>query len=102
MKCKIENQLKIGTILSYISIFISLGSGLILTPFIIKSLTISEYGLYSLVGSLVGYLSILEGGIGTTVVRYVSKYRHDKSEEDISNLVAICKIIYMLISIFIL
>lgn len=101
MKYKIGDQFKIGTILSYISIFISLGSGLILTPFIIKSLSTSEYGLYSLVGSLVGYISILEGGIGTTVVRYISKYKSERNKKDISNLVAICKIIYAAITIFI-
>jgi O-antigen/teichoic acid export membrane protein len=35
----------------------------------------SEYGLYSLIGSLVGYFSILDMGLGTAIVRYTARNR---------------------------
>lgn len=77
------NQLKIGALLSYVNIFITLVTGLIYTPILLRMLGQAEYGLYSLIGSLVGYLSILDLGLGNTIVRYTAKNRAigDKNSE---------------------
>ncbi|CEN43375.1 Polysaccharide biosynthesis protein [Capnocytophaga canis] len=79
------NQLKKGAILSYLNIILTNVVGLVLTPFIIRSLGDSEYGLYTLIGAFVGYLSIMDLGLNNTIVRYVAKYRAEnnkKKEED--------------------
>jgi O-antigen/teichoic acid export membrane protein len=69
------SQLKKGVILSYLNIFLTNIVGIVLTPFIIKSLGDSEYGLYTLVGSFVIYLSLMDMGLNNTIVRFVAKYR---------------------------
>ena len=69
------NQLQIGAILSYVNIAASVFVGLIYTPLMLRLLGQSEYGLYSLVGAFVGYLSILDMGLGNTIVRYISRNR---------------------------
>ncbi len=69
------NQLKKGATLTYINIFLSNTLGLLLTPFIIKSLGHSEYGLYTLIGSFVSYLTLLDLGLNNSIVRFVAKYR---------------------------
>lgn len=70
-----RNQLKMGAILSYINILAGLIVGLGYTPVMIRLLGQSEFGLYSLIGSLVAYLSVLDMGLGNTIVRYVSRNR---------------------------
>lgn len=70
-----KNQLKIGAILSYVNILAGLIVGLGYTPIMIRLLGQSEFGLYSLIGSLVAYLSVLDMGLGNTIVRYVSRNR---------------------------
>lgn len=70
-----QNQLKMGAILSYVNILAGLIVGLGYTPVMIRLLGQSEFGLYSLIGSLVAYLSILDMGLGNTIVRYVSRNR---------------------------
>jgi O-antigen/teichoic acid export membrane protein len=79
------SQIKKGALLSYISIFLTNIIGLILTPFIIRSLGSSEYGLYTLIGSLVAYFTLIDFGLGDTVIRYVAMYKaqNDKKEEGI-------------------
>lgn len=96
------SQLKKGAILSYLNIILLNVIGLVLTPFIIKSLGDSEYGLYTLVGSLIAYISILDFGLNNAIVRFVAKYRalNDKREEE--NFLAITMFIYAFISIAIL
>lgn len=84
-----KNQLKIGAILSYVNILVSLIVGLGYTPIMIRLLGQSEFGLYSLIGSLVAYLSVLDMGLGNTIVRYVSRNRavgDKKSESELNGL----------------
>lgn len=69
------SQLKRGALLSYINIALTNVIGLIITPFMVRSLGDSEYGLYTLIGAFVGYISIMDLGLNNTIVRYVAKYR---------------------------
>ena len=70
-----SNQRKIGAILSYVSIVASTFVQLLYTPFLIRQLGQSEYGLYSLVSSIIGYLTVLDLGFGNAIVVHTAKYR---------------------------
>lgn len=78
-----NRQYKIGAILSYLSIFIGNIVGIIYTPIMLRLLGQAEYGLYSLVGSMIATLSIVDLGFGNACIRYISKYRAlgDKEKE---------------------
>ncbi|MBF0598349.1 oligosaccharide flippase family protein [Faecalibacter rhinopitheci] len=95
------NQIKKGALLSYINIFLTNTIGLILTPFIVKSLGDSEYGLYTLIGAFVGYIAIMDLGLNNTIVRYVSKYRALEDKESEENFLGTSFIIYGVISFFV-
>lgn len=69
------NQLKVGAILNYVSIALNMLIGLVYTPYLLRSLGQSEYGLYSLATSLIAYLTVLDLGFGNAIVRYTAKYR---------------------------
>ncbi len=69
------NEVKAGAVLSYASIFINIIIGLIYTPIMLRLLGQSEYGLFSLIGSLVGYLTILDLGLGNAIIRYTARNR---------------------------
>lgn len=75
------NQRRWGVALSYLNIFLTAIIGLIYTPVMLRLLGQSEYGLYSLIGSVVGYLSILDMGLGNTLVRYIAKNRIEGTQE---------------------
>ncbi len=95
------SQLKKGAILSYTTIFLTNIIGLLLTPFIIRSLGQSEYGLYILLGSFVGYISLLDFGLSNTIVRFVAKYRANNDKNGEKNFLATVLIIYAVISCFV-
>lgn len=92
-------QLKKGALLSYINIALTNILGLILTPYIIRSLGDSEYGLYVLIGSVVGYLSLLDLGLNNTIIRYVSKYRANKDKVGEESFLATTMLLYGFISL---
>ena len=69
------SQLKMGVMLSYVSLGLHNIIGLLYTPFMLRCMGQSEYGLYSLAASIVAYLTILDFGFGDAVVRYTAKFR---------------------------
>ncbi|UZN00440.1 oligosaccharide flippase family protein [Lysinibacillus sp. MHQ-1] len=68
-------EIKIGAILSYLTIGCTMISSLLFTPLMISLLGQKEFGLYSLMIVLVGYLSILDLGLGNAIVRYIARNR---------------------------
>ena len=78
-----KSQLKSGVVLSYINLIIGNVIPLIYTPMMLSLLGQSEYGLYTLANTIVGYLSLLSFGMGSAIVRYITKYKvsGDKEKE---------------------
>lgn len=79
-----RSELKSGVILSYINLGIGTIIPFIYTPIMLRMLGQAEYGLFSLASSAVSYLSLLSFGFGSTIIRYISKYRAegDKASEE--------------------
>lgn len=80
----IKNQRKIGAILSYVVIALNMVVGLAYTPFLIRSLGQSEYGLYSIVYTVISYLTVMDMGFGNSIIIYTARYinQGDKERQD--------------------
>ena len=77
-----QNQLKTGVVISYINLLIGNILPFISTPIMLRLLGQAEYGLYGIANSIMGYVSLLNLGIGGTIVRYLSKYRAEGSQQE--------------------
>ncbi len=93
------NQLKAGALLSYASIFITILVGLVYTPIMIRLLGQAEFGLYSLIGAIVGYLSILDLGLGNAIVRYTARNRAVGDKETESSMNGMFLVLYSFIGL---
>lgn len=93
------NQRRTGAILSYVSIFANMLVQLLYTPFLISKLGQSEYGLYSLVSSIIGYLTVLDLGFGNAIVVHTAKYRAIGEKEKEQTLHGMFKVIYTIIGV---
>lgn len=96
------NQRKCGVVLSYISIVVNALIGFAYVPLLLNLMGESEYGLYQLMGSLIAYLSIMDFGMSSTVIRYYSRYRSLGDEEGAENSLALSSIIYGVITVIII
>lgn len=94
-----KNQRKTGAILSYISIIISNLVALVYTPIMTRLMGQSEYGLYSLVSTIVNYLTILDFGFGNAIIIYTARYRNQGQKENEYKLHGMFLIIYSIIGI---
>ena len=93
------NQLKIGVVLNYLIITLNIVIGLVYTPFLLKMLGQSEYGMYSLAQSVITYLVILDLGFGNAVIRYTAKFRAESKTREAESLFGMFLLIYGVIAI---
>ncbi|MGG3943992.1 oligosaccharide flippase family protein [Peribacillus psychrosaccharolyticus] len=93
------SDVKKGIISSYGILAADIVSGIIFTPFLIRSLGQSEYGIYSLIGAFVASLTILDFGFGNAITRYIAQYRAEERKDKESNFLAMCLIIYLGIAV---
>lgn len=93
------SQLKVGSLLSYIQMGISVIANLIYTPIMINCLGQSEYGLYQTVSSTISMLSILSLGFNASYIRYFSIYKNGNNKENIYRLNGLFLLIFLFIGI---
>ena len=96
------NQLRAGVVMTYLNIGLGSLIPFIYTPIMLRLLGQSEYGLYSLANSVVGYLSLLSFGLGSTIVRYVAKYRAEGNKEQEEKVIGLFIVMYSLLAILVL
>lgn len=92
-----KGQIKAGALITYISNACNIIISIVIIPIILKLVGQEEYGLYSLVYSIMGYFSVLDFGFGNAMIRYVSKYKAEKKDDRSIN--SMFFIIYCIIGI---
>lgn len=93
------NQIKAGAVLNYVIIALNALVGLFYTPYMLRMLGQNEYGLYSLVASIIAYLTLLDFGFGPAVIRYTAKYRAEGKMREQQSLFGLFLILYSIIGI---
>lgn len=93
---------KVGVILSYMLMAVEIISTFLYTPFLIRSLGSAEYGIYQLIMSVTSYLALLDLGVGSSVVRYMSKYRADKDIVSQRKFLGVITLYYLIIGVIVI
>ncbi|MCF0256780.1 MAG: oligosaccharide flippase family protein [Bacteroides heparinolyticus] len=93
------NQLKAGAFLNYIILGLDALVGILYTPFLLRMLGQSEYGLYSLAASIIAYLSMLDLGFGDAVIRYTAKFRAEGKTDEQYEMFGLFIILYSIIGV---
>lgn len=92
------NQLKTGAALSYVVLGLNNVVGLLYTPYMLRMMGQSEYGMYALVASVIAYLAILDMGFGNTIIRYTAKFRAEGKTEEQYSMFGMFIILYLAIA----
>lgn len=86
-----------GAIYNYINLLLINIIGIVLTPFIIRSLGTSQYGLYTLIGAVVPYAALFDLGMGKTITRYIAHYRTNNDSTSEAQFLTTTAYIYLFI-----
>ena len=93
------NQLKVGAALSYIVLGLSNIVALVYTPYMLRMMGQSEYGLYALVSSVIAYLTVLDFGFGNAIIRYTAKFKAEGKLDEQYSMFGMFIILYSIIGI---
>lgn len=94
-----NNQLKAGAVLNYVVIILNTLVGLLYTPYMLRMMGQNEFGLYSLVSSVIAYLTILDLGFGNAIIRYTAKFRAENRVREQYEMFGMFLILYLIIGI---
>ena len=81
-----NREIKIGILISYITMIIGIISQFIVTPILLRIIGNNEYGLYTLVLSVVNYLNLFNFGLGHAYIRFFYKLLKEGNKNKISSL----------------
>lgn len=95
------DQVRMGAVVSYFAIGVNIITGLLYTPWMVRQIGQSNYGLYTLATSLIA-IFMLDFGLGSAVSRFVSKYRAEGNQEGINSIVGVIYKLYIAIDVVIL
>jgi O-antigen/teichoic acid export membrane protein len=93
------NELKTGAVLSYVVLGVNSLVGLVYTPYMLRMMGQSEFGLYSLVSSVIAYLAIFDLGFGNAIIRYTAKFRVEGKFDEQYSMFGMFIILYSIIGI---
>lgn len=93
------NELKLGAFLNYVAIGVNMVVGLLYTPYMLRMLGQSEFGMYSLAASVIAYLTVLDLGLGNAIVRYTAKLRAEGKEQEQQYMFGMFMALFLLMSV---
>lgn len=90
------SSIKKGAIISYVSVFLSIALTFFYTPWMINQIGESDYGLYNLIVSFIGYF-LLDFGLSGAIARFMAKYRAEGNEDKVAKMLGLTTKVYLII-----
>jgi len=92
----IRTKLVKNTTFNSLSIFINIILNFLLLPYVLRTIGVELYGIYILIITLSGYFNIMEVGVGTATVKFISQHFIKKEKQEINEILINSLIIYFL------
>lgn len=91
-----NKSIKYGAIISYVGIAINIAISFFYTPWMIRKVGVSDYGLYSLIMSFISYF-LMDFGLHQAIQRFIAKYRAEGNVDMVEKMVGITTKVYLAI-----
>lgn len=93
----VGRRLASGSVMRVVTLIARIGVGLFMVPFLIQGLGDRLYGLWALVGVVVGYYGMLDLGLAQALGRFVAHALADDDLEEANRLVTTGLVVYTLL-----
>lgn len=88
-----------NAIFNTMSWVIPIGLSFIILPYIVSQLGTESYGILTLVLTVIGYLSILDLGLGNAVIKYVAEYNAKGDVEKMNEVIGSVLLVLFILSL---
>lgn len=98
-----ENNKRIAknTIIVYVKLFVTMVVGLFTSRYVLLALGVSDYGLYNVVGSVIGLYSFIASSLSSTTIRFIN-YEKGKVHGNMNRMFNICNVLHICMAVLIL
>lgn len=97
------SEIKTAALVNYIHLFVTLGVGIFVSPYILSCLGKSEYGVYTLTATVISWLTMCDFGLTASTTKFMCEYqaRNDAEGEAhyLGNITALFTIIGLIVLI---
>ncbi|WP_028910705.1 lipopolysaccharide biosynthesis protein [Prevotella sp. AGR2160] len=90
-----------NTLILYIRLAVTMLVGLFTSRYVLKALGVSDYGLYNVVGSVIGMYAFIAGSLSDTTARFIN-FEMGKEDGDVNRMFNICNFMHICMAIIIL
>ncbi len=97
-----HNQIKSASLMSYVIMILQILTSILTTPYIVNRIGDASYGVYKVIASFVAYMTVLNFGLGTAALRYLSEYRINNNKEKETQLLSFINIANYIISFIVI
>lgn len=97
----LDNQIKAGAFLSYLTLGINILIGIIYTPWMIHSIGNANYGLFTLAMSVIN-IFVFDFGLSTSTTRFIARYLAEGRQDKADNCLGLVYRLYLCIDIFLM
>lgn len=90
-----------NTLILYIRIAVTMLVGLFTSRYVLEALGASDYGLYGVVGSVIGLYAFIAGSLSGTTIRFIN-FEMGKEDGNVNRMFNICNFLHICMAILIL
>ena len=83
-----------NTVIVYIRLVVVTLIGLLSSRFVLQALGVSDYGLYNVVGSIIGMFAFISGSLSVTTIRFLN-FEKGKPDGDMNRMFNICNALHI-------
>ncbi len=83
-----------NTVVIYVRLIVTTAVGLLTSRFVLQALGVSDYGLYNVVGSIIGLFAFISASLSTTTIRFLN-YEKGKPDGDMNRMFNICNALHI-------
>ncbi len=98
MKKSTKKKFISNVLSNYCVSVVSIVSGLVFTPYLLHKLGGEAYGLWGVIGSIIGFSSLADLGLSGAVVKYTAQYHSKRDHEQLNRLVSTALVLYLAIA----
>lgn len=91
-----------NTVFNIIGRFWGVLVSLALTPYIIHRIGVERFGVWAIIGSLIGYFGMLDFSIGSSFIKYISEFNALKEHKKVNQLINSGCLLYSILGVFLM
>lgn len=77
-----------NVVINWTALIAEVAVAFVLTPFIVRSLGLAQYGVWSLLNSLIGYIGLVDLGVRGSVGRFLNAYLARKEHQRVNEVIS--------------